>query len=220
MNEARAGADALFILLGAIMVLAMHARLRLPRARHGARRRTRSTRWSRSWSTSPSRPSPTSSSATRSPTASHFFAGAEALAAKNGYELVQVLLPAHLRRRDPGDRLGRHRRARALLAAARGDGGARRPRLSVLRRHRLERQLRHPGLAQGASPAPSSTISPARVVVHAVGGWIGAGRRAAARRAQRPLPQGRRGQRASAVEHSRSSRSAPGCSSSAGSAST
>jgi Amt family ammonium transporter len=52
-------------------------------------RRTRSMRWSRSWSTSPCRPSPTSSSATASPTACNFFAGAETLAQKNGYDLVK-----------------------------------------------------------------------------------------------------------------------------------
>ena len=73
----------------------------------------------------------------------------EALAQKSGYELVQVLLPAHLRRRDAGDRLGRHRRARQVQSAVCRDRRAGRACLSVLRRHRLERALRRAGVDQG-----------------------------------------------------------------------
>ena len=80
----------------------------------------------------------------------NFFVGAEELAQKSGYELRQVLLPADLRRGGSGHRFRRHRRARAVLSAARRDLPARRLRLSVLRRHRLEQPFRHAGVAESA----------------------------------------------------------------------
>ena len=85
----------------------------------------------------------------------HFFAGAETLAAHERLRARAILLPADVRRRDPGDRLGRHRRARAVQSAARRDVRAGRLRLSVLRRHRVERALRHSRAgSSGAFGAP------------------------------------------------------------------
>ena len=62
----------------------------------------------------------------------------------------QVLLPLHLCRRSAGHRLGRHRRAREVQLAVRRHRADRRPRLSLLRGHRLEQELRPAGrLLQG-----------------------------------------------------------------------
>ena len=132
----------------------------------------------------------------------------------------EVLLPADLRGGDPGHRLRRHRRARALRSAAGRHGGA------------------SSGWSIRCSKASSGTSASAcrrwikaptgadfhdfagSVVVHAVGGWIGARRRCccsarAATATARTARSARTRRRAS-----RSSRSAPGCSPSAGSAST
>ncbi len=66
-----------------------------------------------------------------------------------GHEPGQILLPRDLRRRRPRHHFGRHRRAREILAAGRDRRADRRADLSLLRGHRLERQLRHPGLVRG-----------------------------------------------------------------------
>ena len=125
MNEARSGGDALFILLGAIMVLAMHAgfaflELGTVRKKNQVNALVKILV---DFAVS---------------TIAYFFIG---YAVAYGIELLrrrraagaeerlragQVLLPADLRRGDPGHRLGRHRRARALRPAARGHGAARR----------------------------------------------------------------------------------------------
>ena len=90
-----------------------------------------------------------------------FFVGAEALAQKSGYGLVKFFFLLDVRRRDSRDRLRRHRRARALRSADRCDVRARRR--SSIRSSRASR-----GTAASASrggsrrcPARSSTISPA-----------------------------------------------------------
>ena len=74
-------------------------------------------------------------------------------------------------------------------------------RLSVLRGHRLERPATasRPGWRPSFG-APFHDFA-GSVVVHAMGGWIGAGRGAAARRAPRPLQQGRRHRGAPALQH-------------------
>ena len=59
-----------------------------PRTRHGATRRTGSTRWSRFWSISVSTLA-YFSSATGVAYGVHFFTGAETLAQRNGYDLVK-----------------------------------------------------------------------------------------------------------------------------------
>jgi hypothetical protein len=79
----------------------------------------------------------------------NFFSGAETLLQKNGFELTQVLLPAHFRGGDSGHRFRRHRRTRALLSATGGNLSDRRLHLPLLRRHRLESGVRHSGLAEG-----------------------------------------------------------------------
>ncbi len=74
-----------------------------------------------------------------------------------------LLLPVHVRRGRSSDRLGGHRRARQVPSAVRRDGPDRRPLLSLLRRHRLEQELRPAGRASSKpGSAPSFTISPDR----------------------------------------------------------
>ena len=218
MDTLKISSDTLFILLGAIMVLAMHAGFAFLEARHGAQekpgqrarqdplrfldvdgrvflRRLRRRLWR-------------GLSGRRRQAR-----GEERLRAR------QIFLPAHVRGRGAGDRLGRHRGARAIHAAARGDGAHRRVRLSVLRRHRVERQVRRAGVAGSDGRRQVSRF-------RRIGGRARrrrldrARRRDPARRAHRTLSERRRSQRAAAVEHSRFLRSAPGSSAWAGSAST
>ena len=119
METLQAASDTLFILLGAIMVLAMHAgfaflelgtvrrknqvnalvqdpgRLRRLHDRvflHRLRDRLRR----------------------------HVLRQRRNARAEERLRAGEVLLPAHVRRGDPGDRLGRHRRAREVQSAARG----------------------------------------------------------------------------------------------------
>jgi Amt family ammonium transporter len=80
----------------------------------------------------------------------HFFASASTLTQASGYDLVKFFFLLTFAAAIPAIVSGRHRRARALLAAGDGHRTDRRPALPVLRRHRLERQLRLPGLAAGA----------------------------------------------------------------------
>jgi hypothetical protein len=138
----------LFILLGAIMVLAMHAGFAFLEARHGAQEEP-------------------GQCAGQDPRRflgldhrlllrrlqhclrRQLLSGAETLIAEKRLRADQVLLPADLRRGDPGHRFRRHRRARAVQPATDRHLPDRRLRLPVLRRHRLESGLRHPGLAEG-----------------------------------------------------------------------
>ena len=104
-----------------------------------------------------------------------------------------LLLPLHLRRRGTGDHLRRHRRARQVRAASRGDGGARRPVLSAARRRLLERQLRAAGeLLQRAARRAVQGFRRLhrRACFRRMGG---ARRRAHARTAPRPLRGARHG---------------------------
>jgi hypothetical protein len=79
----------------------------------------------------------------------NFFAGAETLVAEEWLRADQVLLSADLRGGDPGHRFGRHRRAGQVLPATGGDLPDRRLHLPALRRDRLESGFRRPGLAEG-----------------------------------------------------------------------
>ena len=161
MEAIKAGNDTLFILLGAIMVLAMHAgfaflELGTVRKKNQVNALVKILV---DFAVS---------------TIAYFFIGysdrlRRALlrrrrdaGAEERLRAGQVLLPADLRRGDSGHRLRRHRRARPVQSAARRDLPAGRLRLSVLRGHRLEPALRRAGLAEGRPSARSSTTSPAR----------------------------------------------------------
>jgi hypothetical protein len=142
MDALKQGADALFILLGAIMVLAMHAGFAFLEL--GTVRKKNQVNalvkilvdfsvstivyflvgYGVAYGT-------------------HFFVSATELSARSGYE---VLLSADLRGGHSGHHLGWHCRARQVLAAADRHGGDRRLRLPAVRGHRLEQALRHPGL--------------------------------------------------------------------------
>ena len=120
MEALKTGTDALFILLGAIMVLAMHAGFAFLEL--GTVRRKNQVNalmkilvdfavstiayffigYTIAYGV-------------------HFFTGAPNARAEERLRPGQVLLPADLRGRDPGDRLGRHRRAREVQSAARRD---------------------------------------------------------------------------------------------------
>jgi ammonia channel protein AmtB len=147
-----------------------------------------------------------------------FFAGAEQLAQKNGYDLVKFFFLLTFAAAIPAivsGGIAERARFGPQLAAT---GRAGRLRLPLLRGHRLEPGLRHPGLDQGRFGEEFHDFA-GSVVVHAVGGWIGlppcccwargatATARTAAFRRTRPRA-------------SPSWRWAPGSSSSAGSAST
>ena len=107
-----------------------------------------------------------------------------------GPDARQVLLPVHLRGGRPGHHLRRHRRARALPAAVRGDRAHRRPVLSLLRGHRLEQELRPAGeVLQGAARRGVPRLR--RLHRRARGGRLARLlRRAPAGPAARPLRQG------------------------------
>jgi hypothetical protein len=79
----------------------------------------------------------------------NFFSGAETLLQKNGFRTDALLLSAHFRGGDSRHRIRRHCRTRALLSTTRGNLSDRRLHLSLLRRHRLESGVRHSGLAEG-----------------------------------------------------------------------
>ena len=182
-------------------------------------RRTRSMRWSRSWSTSRSRPSPTSSSAMRSPTASASSPAPQSLAAKNGYELVKFFFLLTFAAAIPAivsggiaerARFGPQLAATALLVGAH---------LSAVRRRRLGRHVRLAGAGSRHRPAPSSTTSPAAssCMPSAAGSaWPRCCCSARAATATARTARSARTRRRA----SRSWRSAPGCCRSAGSAST
>ena len=92
-----------------------------------------------------------------------FFVGAEQLAVAQRLRAGQVLLPADLRGGDPGDRLRRHRRARPLLPAA--DRHRRRSSAWSTRSSRASRGTRHFGIQDWLNASlrrASSTTSPAR----------------------------------------------------------
>ena len=91
----------------------------------------------------------------------NFFTGAEQLAPKNGYELVKFFFLLTFAAAIPAivsGGIAERARFNPQLAATVPAG---RLRLSVLRGHRLEPALRRPGVAQGARSARSSTTSPA-----------------------------------------------------------
>ena len=218
MSEARSGGDALFILLGAIMVLAMHGgfaflELGTVRAKNQVNALVKimvdfsvSTLayffvgYAVAYGT-------------------HFFTGAEALAAKNGYELVKFFFLLTFAAAIPaivsGGIAERARFGPQLIATGVLVGAG----LSAVRGHRLEPALRHPGLDQGAHRrrVPRFRRQHRRPR-----------RRRLARRWRRCCCSARaataiaRTARSARTRRraSRSSPSAPGCSPSAGSAST
>ena len=137
MEALKQGSDALFILLGGIMVLAMHAgfaflELGTVRKKNQVNALVKILAdfsvstvayflvgYLIAYGTS-------------------FFVGAEQLAAQQRLRAGEVLFPAHVRRRHSRDHLRGHRRARTLRPAA---GGHRRPGrrgLSAVRRRGLE----------------------------------------------------------------------------------
>ena len=106
----------------------------------------------------------------------------------------EVLLPADVRRRDPGDRVGRHRRARASSIRS-----LRRPFLLVGFVYPFFEGIawnRHFGIQAWIKGTFGEEFHDfaGSVVVHAMGGWVGAGGGADARRAPRPLHEGWRHQ--------------------------
>ena len=137
MEALKQGSDALFILLGGIMVLAMHAGFAFLEL--GTVRKKNQVNalvkilvdfsvstvvyfvvgYGVAYGT-------------------NFFVGAEQLAAQERLRAGEVLLPAHLRRGHPRHHLRRHRRAGPLRPAADRHGGDRRLRLSAVRRRGLE----------------------------------------------------------------------------------
>ena len=218
MDQVKQGTDALFILLGAIMVLAMHAgfaflELGTVRKKNQVNALVKilvdfavSTLayflvgYSVAYGV-------------------NFFSGAEGLAAKNGYELVKFFFLLTFAAAIPAivsggiaerARFGPQLAATAVLVGlvyplVRGRGLGRALRRAGLdqgrRRRRIPRLRRQRGRARGRRLDRP-------------------GRRAAARCARQPLPQGRRHERAPAVEHSVPCARAPGSWRSAGSAST
>ena len=159
-NTLKAGSDTLFILLGAIMVLAMHAGFAFLEL--GTVRKKNQVN---ALVQDPGRLRGLDDRVLlhrlRDRLRRHVLHRAPSARAEERLRAGQVLLPADVRRGDSGDRVRRHRRAREVQSAARRDVPAGRLRLSVLRRHRVEPALRHPGLDQGARSARSSTTSPA-----------------------------------------------------------
>ena len=200
MEALKTSSDTLFILLGAIMVLAMHAGFAFLELGTVRRKNQVNALMKILCDFAIS-------------TVAYFFigyavaygvgflAGAEQARGEERLRPRQVLLPAHLRGRGAGDRLGRHRRARAVQSAARRDRGHRRLRLSVLRRHRVERGLRRPGVARSERGRQVPRFR--RLGRRARGRRLDRARGGdPARAAHRPLSEGRRRDRAAAVEHS------------------
>ena len=201
-----------------IMVLAMHARFRVSRARHGAQEepgqcagqdpgrlrgldprvllhRLRRGLWH------------------------ELLRRRRSLAANNGYELVKFFFLLTFAAAIPaivsGGIAERARFGPQLLATAVIVGAG----LPAVRRHGLERPLRHPGLDQGADRRGVPRLRRQRRGARR-GRLAGAGRGAAARRAQ-PTATARTARSAPTRRRtSRSWRWAPGCSPWAGSAST
>ena len=201
MEQLKQGSDALFILLGAIMVLAMHAGFAFLELGTVRKKNQVNALVKILVDFSVSTVAYFFVGYTVAYGVS-FFTGAEHAGGEERLRAGQVLLPADLRGGDSGHRLRRHRRARALRPAARSP-----PRVLVGARS-IRCSKASPGTATSACRRWIKAIAGAEfhdfagsVVVHAVGGWVGLVGGAAARRAQQPLPQGRRDQRASAVEH-------------------
>ena len=96
--------------------------------------------------------------------------GADELAASSGYELVKFFFLLTFAAAIPAIVSGGIAE-RARFAPVAGNLPDRWPGLSVLRRHRLERQPGIPGMAGGDFGVPFHDFA-GSVVVHAVGGWI------------------------------------------------
>ena len=137
MGNLKTNSDVLFILLGAVMVLAMHAgfaflELGTVRAKNQVNALVKIL------------------SDFALSTVAYFFvgygvaygisflSGAQALAEKSGYELTRFFFLLTFAARRSRHRIRRHRRARPVPPATRGQLPAGGPHLSVLRGHRLE----------------------------------------------------------------------------------
>jgi Amt family ammonium transporter len=195
-GQFKQGTDALFILLGAIMVLAMHAGFAFLEL--GTVRKKNQVNalvkilvdfavstiayffvgygWPTAWS---------------------FFVGAETLAQKNGYELVKFFFLLTFAAAIPaivsGGIAERARFGPQLIATAVLVGWSTRCSRAV-----WNQRFGMQAWIKGLTGAEFHDFA-GSVVVHAVGGWIGLAGGAAAGRARQPLPQGRRDQRAPAV---------------------
>ena len=149
-----------------------------------------------------------------------FFVGAEQLAARNGYELVKFFFLLTFAAAIPaiisGGIAERARFGPQLIATA-VIVGLVYPLFEGVSWNRASSASR---TGSRPPPARTSTTSPVPIVVHAVGGWLALPGRAAAGRAQQPLPQGWRDVPRIRPRTSRSWRWAPGSSPWAGSAST
>jgi hypothetical protein len=167
MSGFKDGADALFILLGAIMILAMHAGFAFLEL-GTVRKKNQVNALVKILVDFACRPSPISSSATALPTAS-ISSPRPTCWPKNGYELVKFFFLLTFAA-DPGHHLGRHRRA-ARFHPQTGAGAAGRAGLpffeGIAWNHRFGVQdwLLQTFGAEFHDFAGS-------VVVHAVGGWI------------------------------------------------
>ena len=219
LSAANLPGDALFILLGAIMVLAMHSgfaflELGTVRSKNQVNAlvkiladfsvSTIAYFFIGFWS----------------PTASTFFAGAEALAQRSGYELVKFFFLLTFAAAIPAIVSGGIAERATLQPATRRVVPAGRLRLSFLRRHRVERRVRYPRMAESARFGAEFHDFAGSVVVHAVGGWVGLVAVLLLGARSRTLHQGRQHRSAIRRRAFRSLRSAHGSCRSAGSAST
>ena len=202
METLKTSSDTLFILLGAIMVLAMHAGLRLPRTRHGAQEEP-----GQCAGQDPGRLLGVDDRVLlhrlRVAYGVNFFAGAETLAQKSGYELVKFFFLLTFAAAIP-----------AIVSGGIAERARFNPQLAATVRSSSASSIRSSKASRGTGTSASrldqrhvrrasSTISPARVVVHAVGGWIGAAPRCCcSARGAAATARTARHRRASAVEHS------------------
>ena len=217
MDQVRHGTDALFILLGAIMVLAMHSGFAFLELGDRAQKNQVNALVKILVDFAVSTIVYFFVGYT-SPTASTSSAAPRRCRPRNGYELVKFFFLLTFAAAIPAIVSGGIAERARFGPQLVGDRGARRLRLPAVRGRRLEPALRHPGLDQRATGADFHDFA-GSVVVHAVGGWIALAavlllgpRRTATARTARSA----RTRRAA----SRSWRSAPGCWRSAGSAST
>ena len=139
MEALKHGSDILFILLGAIMVLAMHAGFAFLELGTVRKKNQVNALMKILVDFAVSTDRLFLHRLLRSPTA-RTSSPAPSSWRRRAATSCAVLLPADVRRRDSGDRVGRHRRAREVQPAARRDVPAGRLPVSVLRGHRVERR--------------------------------------------------------------------------------
>ena len=225
MEQLQTSTDVFFLLLGAILVFAMHGGFAFLEV-GTVRQRTRSTRSVRSWSIS------------RISTLCYFFigywiaygvsfmAGAETISGGipgrgfdgQGLSLVKFFFLVTFAAAVPAIISGRNRGTGGLLAAMRRDRPDRRRLLPAVRRHRLEQEYGAAGEVLRGEARRRIQGLRRSIVVHAFGGWAALAPSTSsgpAWAAMRPAARWRRRPR-----RFRGWRWARGCSASAGSAST